>query len=152
MSHTNSTLQEKLAQLQSQLRAVDDGTDPEYLSRVREVERIRDNRLFVAEAFRDYELSVANEDYERERDASLQQYEAKKLELKEYLLHDLQDKKRAYDNYRNTVELSAPGKYAMSGGGARQIDRANLTTCIQRVCLSLTQTPTNSYTPLSTCV
>ena len=105
-----SSLQEKLTLLCAQLRAVEEGTDPEYLSRILELERQREHRLFVAETFRDYELAMAQEDFEREKESAMQQYEAKKTELKECLLHDLQDKKRAYDNYRNTVELGAAGK------------------------------------------
>ncbi len=104
------SLQEKLSMLRSQLAAIEASTDPEYLSRVAGLEAQRDHRLFVAETFRDYELCVAREQYQREKSFASQQYESKKCELKECLLHDLHDKKRAYDNYRTTVELGAAGK------------------------------------------
>ncbi len=71
----------------------------------------RDHRLFVAEAFQEYELGVAREEYEREKQAAMSQFEAKRAELKECILHDLQEKRRAYDNYRQTVELGAAGMY-----------------------------------------
>lgn len=101
----NGSLQEKLSLLCAQLRAVEEGTDSEYLSRIQELKRQRDHRLFVAETFRDYELAMARDEFAHEKESAMLQYEAKKTELKECLLHDLQDKKRAYDNYRNTVEL-----------------------------------------------
>ena len=40
--------------------------------------------------------------------------QVKKVELKECLMHDQQDKKRAYENYRQTAELS-------TGGGRKYI-------------------------------
>ena len=36
--------------------------------------------------------------------------QAKRLELKECLINELQDKKRAYENYRHTSELGAGGR------------------------------------------
>lgn len=131
-NHACSTLQEKLALLQSQLCAIEDGTDPEYLTRIREVDKMREHRLFVAETFRDYELAVTTADYNREKETALEQYEAKKLELKDYLLHDLQDKRRAYDNYRNTVELSNPGDHHSYVSGHTHTTRY--------LCLPLTHT------------
>ncbi len=104
------SLQEKLSMLRTQLAAIEASTDPEYMCRVAGLETQRDHRLFVAETFRDYELCVASEEYTREKSFASQQYESKKAELKDCLLHDLHDKKRAYDNYRSTVELGAAGK------------------------------------------
>ena len=43
------------------------------------------------------------------------------MELKECLMHDQQDKKRAYENYRHTAELSTGGGCEFSkGGGGRK--------------------------------
>ena len=42
--------------------------------------------------------------------------QAKKLELKDCLIHDLQEKKRVYENYRHTAELS-------TGGGCKYYTR-----------------------------
>ena len=36
--------------------------------------------------------------------------QGKKLELKECLVNELQDKKKAYENYRHTSELGAGGR------------------------------------------
>lgn len=98
-----------MSALRAQLVTVRSGTHSEYQAKVHELERQRDYRLFVAKTFHDYELSNTKEEFEREKAAALQQYESKKAELKDCLLHELQDKRRAYDNYRNTVELGAAG-------------------------------------------
>ena len=70
---------------------------------------MRDKRLFVAEAFRQYELECAVDEYERERALALRELEEKKAELKEYLLHELQEKKKAYETYRHSMELGSGG-------------------------------------------
>lgn len=45
--------------------------------------------------------------------------QVKKVELKECLMHDQQDKKKAYENYRHTAELSTGGgcKWGEGMGG-----------------------------------
>lgn len=68
-----------------------------------------EKRVFIAEVYKQYELEAAHEDYEREKALAMQQYEAKELELKECLLNDLQDKRKAYDNYRHNLDLSSAG-------------------------------------------
>ncbi len=102
-------LQDKLSVLRCQLGAIQNGCDDEYLSRVETLTKERNHRLFVAETFRDYELCIAREELEREKLAALNQFDSKRVELKDCLLHDLQEKRRAYDNYRHTVELGAAG-------------------------------------------
>lgn len=86
---------------------MEDGTDPEYLRRVKQLREVYEKRLFVAEVFKQYELAAATEEYEREKAQAIQQFEAKGLELKECLLNDLQDKKKAYDNYRHNLDLAS---------------------------------------------
>lgn len=103
----SGTFEDKLAALKEQLKRLDDGTDTEYLRRVQEVEEMRDKRLFIADAFRQYELQWAQDEYEREKAVAQQEFESKKLELKECLLHELQEKKRAYETYRHSLELSS---------------------------------------------
>ena len=75
---------------------------------------MRDKRLFVAEAFCQYELDCAEEEYERERALAVQELEGKKVELKECLMHDLQEKKRAYETYRHSMELGSGGMWVLA--------------------------------------
>lgn len=55
--------------------ALGSGTDTEYLRRVQEVEEMRDKRLFIADAFRQYELQWAQDEYEREKAVAQQEFE-----------------------------------------------------------------------------
>lgn len=106
-SGKKNTFAEKLMQLQSQIKELEDGSDPEYCRRVKEMKEMYEKRLFVAEVFKQYELDAAKEDYDKEKALATQQFELKGMELKECLLNDLQDKKRAYDNYRHSMDLSS---------------------------------------------
>lgn len=104
-----SSFMEKVIHLRAQIKQLEDGTDAEYLQRVKEIREMYEKRLFVAEVFKHYELEAANEEYDREKALALQQFEAKGLELKECLLNDLQDKKKAYDSYRHNLDLASGG-------------------------------------------
>ena len=76
---------------------------------MKELRETYEKRVFVADVFKQYELEEANEEYEREKTLAMQQFEAKGLELKECLLNDLQDKKKAYDSYRHSMDLGSGG-------------------------------------------
>ena len=94
--------------LRSQLELLRNGSDPDYQLAVRELETVRDNRLFVADVFRQYELAAVEQEFEREKGLAVQQLEAKQQDLKECILQDLQDKRRAYDSYRHVgMEVSS---------------------------------------------
>lgn len=101
------SLEDKLCSLRSQLEKLRDGSDPDYQQAVRELESVRDNRLFVADVFRQYELATVQQEFEREKAIAVQQLEAKQQDLKECLLQDLQDKRKAYDSYRHGVEVNS---------------------------------------------
>ena len=105
--HHARSLEEKLSLLRSQLEHLRDGTDPEFQQAVCELESIRDNRLFVAGVFRQYELSVVQQEFEREQAIAVQRLGAKRQDLKECILQDLQDKRKAYDTYRHGMEVSS---------------------------------------------
>lgn len=107
-------MEEKLLSLRSQLEHVRNGTDAEFLQAVSELETIRDNRVFVADVFRQYEVAAVEQEFEREKAIAVQQLEAKRHELKECILQDLQDKRKAYDSYRHGVEVSSICKGILS--------------------------------------
>ncbi len=52
-------------------------THPEYLQKVKEIEEIRQQRLFVIKAFRDYEMQCVDGDFERDKAAALQEFEVR---------------------------------------------------------------------------
>ena len=100
-------MEEKLSLLRGQLEQLRKDTDPEYQVAVRQLQSIRENRLFVASVFRQYELSVVQQEFEREKAIAIQQLGMKQQDLKECILQDLQDKRKAYDTYRHGMEVSS---------------------------------------------
>ena len=107
------SLEDKLSSLCRQLDQLRDGSDPDYQRAVGDLETSRDNRLFVADVFRQYELAVVEQEFEREKAIAVQQLEAKQQDLKECLLQDLHDKRKAYDSYRHGVEVSSICMYSL---------------------------------------
>lgn len=101
------SLEDKLSSLRSHLHQLKKGTDPDYLSAVHDLEAIRDNRLFVADVFYQYELAAVEQEFEREKAIAFQHLEAKQQDLRECILQDLQDKRKAYDSYRHGMEVSS---------------------------------------------
>lgn len=92
-----------------QLKQLEEKTDTEYLKKVKDLKTAMEKRMFVAKVFREYEIEMANEEYKREKAAAMQQFEAKGLELKECLLNDLHDKRKAYDQFKHSLDLSTGG-------------------------------------------
>ena len=59
----------------SMQRSIFSGSDMEYVRIIKELEEIREERLFVAEVFRDFELQNAIEEHEREKAMTLEELE-----------------------------------------------------------------------------
>ena len=55
------------------------GMDPDYLKKVKEIEEMRDKRLFTAETFLQYELQCAKEDFEREKSVAMHEIEVETM-------------------------------------------------------------------------
>ncbi|KAL5477171.1 hypothetical protein EMCRGX_G023924 [Ephydatia muelleri] len=106
-SGAGGSWEERLSALRLHLKQLEDGSDMEYVRIIKELEEIREERLFVAEVFRDFELQNAIEEHEREKAMTLDELEAKKLELKECLINDMQEKKKAYETFRLTGDLAS---------------------------------------------
>lgn len=85
------------------------------MKKVHDLKVMLEKRRFVAKVFREYELEAANEEYKREKTVAMEQFEAKGMELKECLLNDLHDKRKAYDQYRHSIDLAYGGNAVCTG-------------------------------------
>ncbi|EDV21706.1 uncharacterized protein TRIADDRAFT_59699 [Trichoplax adhaerens] len=102
---------EKLKSLKEELQQIRDGVHPEYLKRLRELERMRDERTFFAifTAFLveiDANVAMIEKEHQQEREHSLADHENLIKELKDSILSDLQDKKRTVDAERQVMEIT----------------------------------------------
>lgn len=98
---------EKLARLNAQIEALQDGTHSEYLKRIKKLETEYKERLRLNEVHRDYLFECLEREYAFEKNAADKEYEDKKVDLRENLLTDYEDKRKMIENERNTMELNS---------------------------------------------
>lgn len=98
--------QDKLASLKKKLQQLKDGTHHDYNRRVRKLEYQYKERIRLNMIFRDYMIECVERDYIKEKKASVKEFEEKKVDLKENLLSDFEDKKRTIEAERYTLELT----------------------------------------------
>lgn len=98
--------QEKLGTYKKHLLELNNGSQADYLKRLNQLEKERDDRLFLAEVCRYYEIELINKECENEKKTAKEEYESKKVELKETLLHQLNEKKRSLEAEKISMELT----------------------------------------------
>lgn len=98
---------QKLALLNAQIDALQTGTHPEYLKRIKKLESQYNERLRLNDVHRDYLFECLERDYLLERNAADKEYDDKKIDLRENLLTDYEDKRKMIENERNTMELNS---------------------------------------------
>lgn len=98
--------QDKLAHLKKQLQQLEDGTLPEFIKKKRKIEQQYKERLRINEIWREYELEVVEREFINEKKLAAKDFEEKKIDLRESLIIELEDKKKNIDNERNSMELT----------------------------------------------
>ncbi len=79
---------------------------PEYQRRVKKLEYQYNERLRLNDIYRDYLIDCVERDYILEKNAAVKEYEEKKMDLKENLLTDFEDKRKLIETERHTMELT----------------------------------------------
>lgn len=98
--------QDKLASLKKKLQQLKDGTHHEYNRCIRKLEHEYKERLRLNAIYRDYILECIEHDYVVEKKAAAKEFEEKKIDLKENLLSDFEDKRKTIEAERYTMELT----------------------------------------------
>lgn len=98
--------QDKLAHLKKQLQQLQDGTLPEYIKKRRKIEQQYKERIRINEIWRDFELEVVEREYIKEKKATAKDFEEKKIELKESLIAEYEDKAKTIEMERHSLELT----------------------------------------------
>lgn len=96
---------DKLSNLREQLYQLDAGVHPEFLRQLKRVEMQRQDRLMLNEAFQMYEMERVEREYVNEKKAALREFEDRKIELRESLILELEDRRRMIENERLSMEL-----------------------------------------------
>ncbi|XP_075969975.1 sin3 histone deacetylase corepressor complex component SDS3 isoform X2 [Anticarsia gemmatalis] len=98
--------QDKLASLKKQLQQLEDGIHPEFLRRVKRLEHQLNERLRINKIYREHMYEVVEREYLAEKKAAAKEFEEKKIELKENLLNDFEDKRKMIESERQSMELN----------------------------------------------
>ncbi|XP_022917613.1 sin3 histone deacetylase corepressor complex component SDS3 [Onthophagus taurus] len=98
--------QDKLASLKKKLQQLQDGSHHEYNKKFRKLELIYKERLRLNTIYRDYMIECVERDYILEKKAAAKEFEDKKVDLKENLISDFEDKRKAIESERYSMELT----------------------------------------------
>ena len=96
---------DKLSNLREQLYQLDAGLHPEFIRQLKRVEMQRQDRLLLNDAYQLYETERVEREYINEKKAALREFEDRKIELRESLISELEDRRRMIENERSTMEL-----------------------------------------------
>ncbi|KAJ0180774.1 hypothetical protein K1T71_004178 [Dendrolimus kikuchii] len=98
--------QDKLASLKKQLQQLEEGIHPEFLRRVKRLEHQLHERLRLNRIYKDHMYDVVEREYIAEKKAAAKEFEEKKVELRENLLNDFEDKRKMIESERHSMELN----------------------------------------------
>lgn len=96
---------DKLNNLREQLYQLDAGVHPEFIRQLKRIEMQRQDRMLLNEAFQLYENERVEREYVNEKKAALREFEDRKIELRESLMLELEDRRRMIENERLSMEL-----------------------------------------------
>ncbi|KAF6716138.1 Sin3 histone deacetylase corepressor complex component SDS3 [Oryzias melastigma] len=98
--------QDKLASLKRQLQQLQEGTLQEYQKRMKKLDQQYKERLRNADLFLQLESEQVERNYIKEKKAAVKEFDDKKVELKENLIAELEEKKKMIENEKLTMELT----------------------------------------------
>ncbi|XP_051981771.1 sin3 histone deacetylase corepressor complex component SDS3-like isoform X2 [Xyrauchen texanus] len=98
--------QDKLASLKRQLQQLQEGTLQEYQKRMKKLDQQYKERLRNADLFLHLETDQVERNYIKEKKAAVKEFDDKKVELKENLIAELEEKKKMIENEKLTMELT----------------------------------------------
>ncbi|CAL8251294.1 unnamed protein product [Boreogadus saida] len=98
--------QDKLASLKRQLQQLQEGSLQEYQKRMKKLDQQYKERLRNADLFLQLETEQVERNYIKEKKAAVKEFDDKKVELKENLIAELEEKKKMIENEKVTMELT----------------------------------------------
>ena len=82
-------------------------TLPQYVEAVEKLKRQKEDWVRMARAFREYKLAEIDREFEAEKKRTRDDFEKKKLELKEIIIGELKEKKKTIEAEKSTLELTS---------------------------------------------
>ncbi|XKL59300.1 hypothetical protein PGB90_000316 [Kerria lacca] len=98
--------QDKLAGFKKQLLQLKECNHPEYNKKLKKLEHAYKERLRLNVIWRDHMLHIVDKEYVAEKKAIAKEFEEKKIELKDNLIADLEEKRKNIENQRLSIDIS----------------------------------------------
>ena len=114
-----------MANLKKQLQQLKDRVHPEYLKRIKKVEISNRDRLRLNMIQRDHLYQIAENDYINDKKLAQREFEDKKIDLKDSLLNDLEERRRMVEVEKNTLDLNSDVTEAKTAMSRKLRRRAN---------------------------
>lgn len=99
--------QEKLSLLKDQLNQLNEGTHAEFVKKLSVLEQQYEERMFLNDAYLAVETERIEQEYIHEKKAAVRDYEERKVNLKESLIADLEEKRKMVENERISLEFNS---------------------------------------------
>jgi len=101
-----NAVHEKVHNLRDLLRQLQSGTLPGYLSKLAKIEQLYEERMHRCQVEKELDLQMIEAKFIAENQRLKEEYEAKKLNLKDNLLASLEEKKKQIEAEHSVVELT----------------------------------------------
>lgn len=98
--------QDKLSNLKKQLEQLKNDIHPEYIRRYRKLETQYKERLRLNEVYRDFSIECIERDFITEKKAALKEFEEKRVDLKDNLIAEFEEKRKHIEAERHSMELT----------------------------------------------
>lgn len=98
---------DKLGALKEQLKQIDEGTQAEYTRKLRLIEGQYEERLLLNDAFLAVEIERIEQEFVAEKRAAAREFEDRKLELRESLIAELEEKRKSIENEKISLEFNS---------------------------------------------
>lgn len=99
--------QEKLSLLKEQLNQLNEGTHAEFVKRLQVLEQQYEERMFLNDAYLAVETERIEQEFIHEKKAAVRDFEERKVNLKESLIADLEEKRKMVENERISLEFNS---------------------------------------------
>lgn len=99
--------QEKLSLLKEQLNQLNEGTHAEFVKKLQVLEQQYEERMFLNDAYLAVETERIEQEYIHEKKAAVRDFEERKVNLKESLIADLEEKRKMVENERISLEFNS---------------------------------------------
>jgi len=99
--------QDKLASLRLQLQRLQDGNLPEYQKKMKKLDLNFKEAARFREVAREYEMEQIEKEYVMEKKTAVKEFEERKIELRQNLISELEEKKKVLENERQSLDLTS---------------------------------------------